>query len=1100
MSGIAKDLSADALSRVSDPIRRAQIMERIAKNLEAIQRASERLELTIGEKRLKKSLQAEARMRAALRQEELENEAYARHLSILADEDLTQLSAQPVHSELLEPTTDKNGRRRYSGRLRSKSAAAKDYPETFNPSSYDGAQGISPMLWGGTLDPDQAAQELYEGGLINEPTPDALWDALSREAQTVGAMKKALESAKQDLRDAKAKATQEAQLFLDEELGKQAVNFSPREEILRALATLDGILRGLPPEIRGKVGGYQQLARLSTNEARLGFLKQRLDIADKELEKWLREQYDREVRELLEQATPDKTEAGKRIKGKLTADVHSLFDLIREAMTMSGPEAELEARTLDAMVEMDADGSFPDVSEEIEAFAPIAAGLYRLFGGWSKANASTREEAFHAAQKLYLDGLGEARGIAIAKREKRDRQRAGLKSATGELDNDAQKRRNKAVADTASKTGRAKQSILATLSWEQLLHHAFGEGSPEAKLLADWERRADFAKTQSLDHKFDQLEALFADLAGGPFKGEQLRAELAEPGTVQWKDWKGRKQAISELEAITATLLWRQEDGKRHMEGHLNAADRPVGEWHYRQEDIDAIESQLSPEAKAIRLHLAEQYAAEYDRLNPVFRSLYGVNMPRHKNYSPITVTSQQAAGGQTMDPLTGIGMSAVSITPGSLKNRSQTAVAEPKLTDALQVYAAHIRQMEHWISYAELTTEARAMLNSRTVGNAVEQKAGRETLNLLRSWVDYFSQGGTRDAAAHIAFNQGLGRVINRASSMALVGRASVLAIQATQLGAAAYEMPTGSFLKRFAQLMTGQLGWKDAIGSDYIKRRLSQMPAVVQQGLEGLKGGKPTRLRYAMRQVGELIGGADALFTAGTYAILLDYHRGQGQELGLKGQNLEAYAHNAAARSTDRVAQPTRAGARSYYEITATNPAIKMVWAFASEPRQKLAITLGAIGRKNYKEAARSALITWMVSGAVATIIRSAMRDVRNGEDDEVFDPKHWDPKRMLLSSLTGPAAGLPIIGDAVEGAIFKAGGEYLPDGNLIDSGGKAVVSIQKLPDYMAGEKDIDEAIKDIETVMAGAGLVSNQAAAGTSAMHIIRDLWGFLTNWGD
>jgi hypothetical protein len=444
--------------------------------------------------------------------------------------------------------------------------------------------------------------------------------------------------------------------------------------------------------------------------------------------------------------------------------------------------------------------------------------------------------------------------------------------------------------------------------------------------------------------------------------------------------------------------------------------------------------------------------------------------------------------------------MSSVSITPGSLKNRSQTAIAEPKLTDALQVYAAHIRQMEHWMAYAEMTTEARAMLNSRTVGNAVEQKAGRETLNLLRSWVDYFAQGGVRDASAHIAFTQGLGRMINRASSMALVGRVSVLAIQATQLGAAAYEMPTGAFLKRFAMLMSGALGWKDAMASDYIKRRLSQMPAIVQQGLEGLKGGKPTRLRYAMRQVGELIGGADALFTAGTYAILLDYHRTEGRKQGLKGQQLDAYAHNAAARTTDRVAQPTRAGARSFYEVTATNPVIKMVWAFASEPRQKLAITTAALGQGKYGRAARSALITWLVSGVLATLIRSIMRDVRNGDDDELFDERYWDPKRMALSSLTGPAAGLPVIGDTIESAIFKAGGEYLPDGNLLDTSTKAVGSLKKAPDYLAGEKDMAEAIQDIETIMAASGLVSNQAAAGTSLMHIIRDLWGFLTNWSD
>jgi hypothetical protein len=60
--------------------------------------------------------------------------------------------------------------------------------------------------------------------------------------------------------------------------------------------------------------------------------------------------------------------------------------------------------------------------------------------------------------------------------------------------------------------------------------------------------------------------------------------------------------------------------------------------------------------------------------------------------------------------------------------------------------------------------------------------------------------------------------------------------------------------------------------------------------------------------------------------------------------------------------------------------------------------------------------------------------------------------------------------------------------------------VSSLKNAPDYLAGEKDMADALKDLETVMAASGLVSNQAAAGTSLMHIIRDLWGFLTNWSD
>ena len=54
----------------------------------------------------------------------------------------------------------------------------------------------------------------------------------------------------------------------------------------------------------------------------------------------------------------------------------------------------------------------------------------------------------------------------------------------------------------------------------------------------------------------------------------------------------------------------------------------------------------------------------------PKFRDLYGVNMPRHKLYSPISVQPVQASGGQTADPVSG-SMTGPSLTPGSLRTRS---------------------------------------------------------------------------------------------------------------------------------------------------------------------------------------------------------------------------------------------------------------------------------------------------------------------------------------------------------------------------------------------------------------------------------------------
>src|SRR5690606_16826107 len=100
------------------------------------------------------------------------------------------------------------------------------------------------------------------------------------------------------------------------------------------------------------------------------------------------------------------------------------------------------------------------------------------------------------------------------------------------------------------------------------------------------------------------------------------------------------------------------------------------------------------PEAIAIRQHLREEYAGEWETLNPIYRELNGIDLPRHENYSPLTVKPVQAQGGQAIDPVTGTTMTGTSLTPGSLRTRGQR-IAEPDFRDALQTYIAHVKQIE---------------------------------------------------------------------------------------------------------------------------------------------------------------------------------------------------------------------------------------------------------------------------------------------------------------------------------------------------------------------------------------------------------------------
>lgn len=1080
-------LTGDAIRRIKDPVRRAQAMERISRRLEDLRLNAERLELLAGSRRLKRSLAREAAMRQAMRREELENEAWARHAAILTDDDLTKLKAQPGHAFLSDP------KHPMLGRLLSKSAAAKKHPDLFqihSSSSYDGSENVSRSVFGGTLTPDLAAQEMFESGLLKEPTTDALWQLLESEARHVANMRQVLESAKADLREARTVAKAETNAWLAEQTkGQQELTVTvTRQTVLEQLALLDAILSAAPPEIRGKVGGYLQAARITDADAGLEFFRERLAKVDTEIESWLKRQYDTEFRALLDRARPEKDEAGKRPRGKIGADIHDLFRELGEAMHLTAAETEAEALRLETLAAEE------DLTPEQRSHATLQANLVRLVGDWSKATAARREAALLEATRIFEGGYLAHRIELSRQRERRNDQRHALTAATGKAGTREQ-RRTRAKKDDGTRTGRVLKTALSLLSFEQIVQKTFGENTPEAESLVTWERHAAHAKADALQHKLDLLDDLFASLAGGKFKGEQLRHKLADPDSIKVIDRAGREHTFSQLEAITATLMWRQEDGRRHMLGHVDDQGAPAGEWHFDQSFVDAIEDQLTDDAKAIRLHLGEQYAAEYERLNSVFRQLYGVSLPRHAFYSPLTVAPAQASAGQTLDPMNGSAMTGPGFTPGSLKTRSTSAIAEPRFLDAIQTYVAHSKSMEHWMAYAPFTTEAQALLNSREVANSVEASTGKESVSVLRGWLDYFAQGGTRDAAAHLAGNQLLNRVAGRAAAVALVGRVSVLAIQSTQLAAALAEMPATAYLTRLARLFAGRLDWSAAIRSEYIQRRKNQMPPVVQQAMEGLASSKPNRLKYLARKMGETISGADALFTAGTYAIVHDYHLQQAKALNLSDPH--AYARQAAERSTDRVAQPVRPGTRSLFEVTGTNPAVRILWSFASDSRQKLMLAAYALGsNKPAGEKARAIAVTWLAGGLLSSVIRATMRDLRDDDDDEFFDSDNWNPARLALASLTGPFQGLPFLGDIIEGSVFKLFGEYLPDGNLFSGGQRAV---EKLGDLVKGDgpDDLEAAAKDAETILSGAGLLSESAAAASSFSHLIRDLIGFLEN---
>jgi hypothetical protein len=919
-----------------------------------------------------------------------------------------------------------------------------------------------------------------------------------------------------------------------ESLNKDTAKFR-RTQLLQGLGELDAILSVFPPDIRGRVGGYTKLANIApmdvfkdgekvsevsgmngalisawmrqgmsigqagqqtelppgyttkenlatarADKALADFFKQRIGMIDREVEKSLRKEYDEAFRKLLDRTKPKKAAPGEKPKG-IGADIQDLFAVVRDAVEMDAVSVAAHIAGLDAKI---ASG---ELTAEEEARAQVEAALVALVGDWRNADADRRKSALDEATRIWGGAYAAHAQKVIQLREQREVARLEAIQATGKAGQLAG-RKSKAIADSGLK-GSWKDYILNLLNFDQVAGILFGENSETANTLIDRQRAAENAKEDGQQAKMQALEDYFTNLAGGNLlAGEQLRYNLAQPSM----EVQGIK--LSELEGLSAVMMWEQEDGRRHMTGELDETGKPSGSWHYDQDFVDEIIANLSPEALQLRDWLLKQYADEYGNINAVYAELNGVNLPQIRNYSPVTVQPISAPTGQVLDPVSGSAMSGASTSPGALRTRG-TAIAEPRFADVLQTYISHTLQMEHWKAFAPFIAEVNGVLRNRDVQNSVEEKGGAEARKILNAWLDYFAQGGTRDAGAHLALNQGISNVLGRASQVALIGRVSTLLVQSTQLGAALAEMPLKAYLKRMGKLLTGQLGWDAALNSPYIQRRIAQMPPVVQMAMQGLKGAKPTAIQQAGKRLGNLLSGADGLFTAGTYAITYDYHLTKAQELGLTGAEAESYARNIAERVTDRIAQPTRPGARSLYENTSTNPLARAGWAFASEARKNLALVAYSFAERDTATKIRTLAYVVALNSIASSILRSIWRDMLDDEDEELFDDKYWSPKRIALAVATEPLYGFPVLGSTAQNAIYAAFGEYQPGGTMFDVD-RAINPVKRIPEYLSGDFEMRDVMRDIDMIVSAMGIAHPNIAAAASITHLAKDLF----NLGD
>jgi len=870
-----------------------------------------------------------------------------------------------------------------------------------------------------------------------------------------------------------------------------------RERIIGYQRIVNAALMGLPKNLRTDIGGFLQVADARSATTALKVIKKHIEHIGETVERYLKEEIQAEVKALIKRGKPN-IKAGEKPSSDIGAEASNLFEVARQAIKMN------EVQTLKAIADREAEILDPNnkPTPEREQQLRDEINIINLAGDLDKADAAESKALLDTLQDIYDGGYLVRLDKLNRDKAKIERLKDLFKAASG-LNTPQEVGAAQARQKAKGKAAAWWDTLLLELgSFNDLIRSIAGDTEFTRELL-NMERKADNMVHDLNDAMEQDVAAFFTRLGGSEIAGQQLRAAM-ELNTKKGILWLGVNKAgqtpvktpdgqtLSQMDAIHALMMWRQEDGKRNMGGKFDTTGGQTSTWAYDQAWADSVMSQLTPEAWQVMDWLSDKYRDEFSVLDPLVRDRLGVMLPQKQNYSPLTNLPQQIQAGQMTNPVTGVAVNtSMGITPGALLTRTNS-VSKPVFKSALRVFMAHSRQMNHWIANYDFARTMQQLFMNRDMMEYVQAMGGDKAMQLLQARVDMAVVGGMRDAGVQLEIDQALKDAAGRAAASAILGRVSTLAVQSTQLFAASLKMPQTDFLRLFAQLSSGKLDWAGTKSSEFIQRRIAQKSPLVQEAMKGLlNASSPSLIKNQQRRLAELLAGTDAYFTAATHTMIYHHQLEVAKGLGMTGAEAKQYALDEADRQTEEVAQPIRQSQRSLLELRNSQSwAGRVGWAFASEARQKLAILMVAADKvaqdpswNNFGELARVANYVFTINGLLVQLWKNGWVLARTPGDDEPMD---W--RRIILGTLSSPVSGAP-------------GWQAIADtGNMLSGVSRSEGAVKRMVSAILGQDepydgDPVQMMKDAELLLSALAIFSDTATTLSAYSHIAADAVKFI-----
>jgi hypothetical protein len=888
-----------------------------------------------------------------------------------------------------------------------------------------------------------------------------------------------------------------------------------RTQILQALGELDGILSVLPPEVRGRVGGYTKLAgiapmdvlkdgvkisevsgmkgalisawmdqglnigqagkkvdfppgyeateNLSTKRADKSiadFFRDRIKRMDTELEKVLVREYTEAITKVVKQSRPKAGDNGVR-KSTLGAETQKFADTVLRA-TLLDDEA-----TAKRMAEIEAALTLPDATAEDISALSEEWSILNTFGDLDNRSSETLAQGLDWLKGQFQMGREAWR---IKEQARIDEQRARNAATIEWLGKGTAKKRNATKTKSELASDLANHYLLSHANFEQFVTAIF---PPEiATKWSDRLRKADEASQAAeirdrkgiidavragakaanmstadamLWLKADQKNAvsylegrkvkderIAIDLAQKIVTGEADRSKLTDSDVETLRNELAALPADTQKEFVTIKrVIFRGEDVKLDMSRgkamqYLLSWNQPDVQIKMRKEgwtensaaDLKALVN--DPVSREVMAYAKELYGKGAGIVNPVYSRMFGMNMPQVKNYAPTRFINAKDTKDIGLDG----SPSSTGTTPGFAKSRvTHSAKIAPE--DALNVMQGHIAQQAHWVHFAELAREFRAILSNPEVRESIKQTHGESVLKDAELWADQMEQRGGNKARESTWMNTILGTVLSGKAVSSLGFNLKTLAMQldnSIRFGLALDMSQIVSALSNPSTIVEDiQTVWE----SEAIQNRLQGGATAEAKFLFSRYAGKPNFAAKIAEASMTPINWMDSAATSISSAIVYRANLIDALKAGMPEQLAKQTALDAASKAIYQFAQPVSFGQKSIIENNG-NVMAKMFFLFMSDARLKTAVLADAArglatgsGDKGTHIRRILAIETMAV---LSHVVSSAFRDGLSDDDDEEI----WNLGGFAKAILLAPLQGYFFAGTLGELAISKLTGQ--------------------------------------------------------------------------